>query len=91
MLNITARFKIRYCTIQICCAEISRIQILIVVALLNVSINALLLSFASIASDVAFYFENTPSDVDLLTSVGFGLSLPVCIINTWLSDRFGLR
>ena len=69
----------------------SRWGVLLTVSLLNLSINTLLLSFSSVATAAAVYFGRSPSEVGLLTGVGFAVSMPVCLVSTWFSDKFGLR
>ena len=65
--------------------------VLATVALLNMSINALWISFSSIASSVAFYYNVNPSGVDLLSGIGFAVGIPVSIAMTYSVDRLGLR
>ena len=65
--------------------------VLATVALLNMSINALWISFSSIASSVAFYYQVDPSGVDLLSGIGFAVGIPVSIAMTYSVDRLGLR
>lgn len=65
--------------------------VLLTVASLNVSINSLLLSFSSVATSTAFYFEKTPTQVDSLTSVGFLTSVLVAVVATWLVEKLGLK
>lgn len=65
--------------------------VLATVAMLNVSLNILWISFSSVASSVAYYYQVAPSDVNLLSAIGFLVGLPVCLLSTWMVDRFGLR
>lgn len=65
--------------------------VLATVAMLNISINILWISFSSVASSVAYYYEVSPTNVDLLSAVGFLIGLPVCLISTWMVDKLGLR
>ena len=69
----------------------SRWAVLATVALLNLAINTLLLSFSSVSTAAAVYFGRDPEQMSLLTGVGFLVSTPICLVSTWFSDKFGLR
>ena len=69
----------------------SRWGVLATVFCLNLANNALWISFSSIATTAAEYYGNSVSDVDWLGTIGFIVGIPMCLISTWIVDRFGLR
>ena len=69
----------------------SRWGVLATVFCLNLANNALWISFSSIATTAAEYYEKSVDDVDWLGTIGFIVGIPMCLISTWIVDRFGLR
>ena len=69
----------------------SRWGVLWTVFLLNIANNALWISFSSVATTSASYYEKSIDDIDWLGSIGFIVGVPMCLISTWVVDRFGLR
>ena len=65
--------------------------VLATVAMLNMSINALWISYAPIATKTADYFEVTPSKVDILLSVGYLFGIPVGALSLWMVPKLGLK
>ena len=69
----------------------NRWWILWTVSIFNIANNSLWISFASVASHVADYYKKDTDSVDLLSSIGFAVGIPLCIAATWILDRKGLK
>ena len=65
--------------------------VLICVALLTIANNALWISFATVNSKAAKYFNKTSAEIDLLSTISFIVGIPFCLLSTWIVDRLGLR
>lgn len=59
--------------------------------MLNISNNALWISYSSVSDLTATYYEKEIGDVDLLSSIGFFVGIPFCLASTWIVDRLGLK
>ena len=58
---------------------------------MNISNNALWISYSAVADSTAKYYEKEIADVDLLSSIGFFVGIPFCLASTWIVDKLGLR
>ena len=65
--------------------------VLVCVVLLTIANNALWISFATVNSKAAEYFDKTSSEIDLLSTISFVVGIPFCLLSTWIVDRLGLR
>jgi hypothetical protein len=63
----------------------------VAVFFLNISNNALWISYSSVADLTARYYDKEISDVDLLSSIGFFVGIPFCLASTWIVDKRGLK
>ena len=69
-----------------------RWMVLLSVTLLNLSNNALWISYASVAPVSADYFDkDINTDIDLLSTISFYVGIPMCIISTYVVDAFGFK
>ena len=67
-------------------------MVLLSVTLLNLSNNALWISYASVAPVSADYFDkDINTDIDLLSTISFYVGIPMCIISTYVVDAFGFK
>ena len=69
----------------------ARWGVLLTVFCLNLANNALWISYSSVATISAEYYEKSIDDVDLLSSIGFFVGIPFCFASTFIVDRLGLR
>ena len=69
----------------------ARWGVLLTVVLLNISNNALWISFSSVTDVAAQYYGKEVDDIDWLGTIGFLMGMPVCLASTMIVDRFGLR
>lgn len=69
----------------------ARWGVLLTVFLLNISNNALWISFSAVTDKSANYYNKTLNDIDWLGSIGFFVGIPTCLASTWVTDYFGLR
>ena len=69
----------------------ARWGVLLTVFLLNISNNALWISFSAVADKSAEYYGKTLNDIDWLGTIGFLAGMPVCLASTWGVDKLGLR
>ena len=66
--------------------------VLLSVTLLNLSNNALWISYASVAPVSADYFDkDINTDIDLLSTISFYVGIPMCIISTYVVDALGFK
>ena len=69
-----------------------RWMVLLSVTLLNLSNNALWISYASVAPVSADYFDkDINTDIDLLSTISFYVGIPMCIISTYVVDALGFK
>ena len=67
-------------------------MVLLSVTLLNLSNNALWISYASVAPVSADYFDkDINTDIDLLSTISFYVGIPMCIISTYVVDALGFK
>ena len=67
-------------------------MVLLAVTMLNLSNNALWISYASVAPVSADYFDkDINTDIDLLSTISFYVGIPMCIISTYVVDAFGFK
>ena len=69
----------------------SRWGVLLTVFLLNISNNALWISYSSVSDKSASYYKKNLDEIDLLGTIGFIVGIPACLASTWIVDRFGLK
>lgn len=69
----------------------ARWSVLLAVVMLNIANNALWISYSSVATQSADYYEKEVSDIDWLGTIGFLVGIPFCLVSTWVVDRFGIR
>ncbi len=69
----------------------SRWVILLAVFCLNISNNAIWISYSAVSDKSAEYYNKTLSDIDWLGSIGFIVGIPMCLASTWIVDQMGLR
>ena len=60
--------------------------VLITVALLNISTNALWMSYPSVANVVSEYFNKSINAVDLLGTISLYVGIPCCLLVTFIYD-----
>ena len=65
--------------------------VLITVALLNLSTNALWMSYPAVANVSAEYFDKDFNSVDLFGTIGLYVGIPFCLISTFIYDFYGFR
>jgi TRAP-type mannitol/chloroaromatic compound transport system permease small subunit len=69
----------------------SRWLVLATVFLVTAANNILWISFATINTIAASYFNKSPTDVDLLTTISFIVGLPASLSTTYLIKKTGLK
>ncbi len=60
-------------------------------ALMTVANNILWISFASVNTQAADYYDKSGADIDLMTTISFIIGIPVCAASTWIVNNMGLR
>ena len=60
-------------------------------ALMTVANNILWISFASVNTQAADYYDKSGADIDLMTTISFMIGIPVCAASTWIVNNLGLR
>ena len=65
--------------------------VLVTVALLNLSTNALWMSYPAVANVSAEYFDKDLNSVDLFGTIGLYVGIPFCLISTFIYDFYGFR
>ena len=60
--------------------------VLSTVALLNISTNALWMSYPSVTNIVSEYFEKSINAVDLLGTISLYVGIPCCLLVTFIYD-----
>ena len=65
--------------------------VLLTVTLLNLSTNALWMSYPAVANVSAEYFDKDLNSVDLFGTVGLYVGIPFCLISTFIYDFYGFR
>ena len=60
--------------------------VLTTVALLNISTNALWMSYPSVANVVSEYFNKSINAVDLLGTISLYVGIPCCLLVTFIYD-----
>ncbi len=69
----------------------SRWLVLLAVYSITVSSNILWISFATVNTVAAGYFNKSPAAVDMLTTISFVIGMPMCILSTYLVKKWGLK
>ena len=69
----------------------TRWGVLLTVFLLNISNNALWISYSSVSDYSAQYYRKGLDEIDLLGTIGFIVGIPACLASTYIVDRFGLK
>jgi len=69
----------------------SRWLVLLTVTLLNLSNNALWISYSAVANVSADYFKLDFDHIDLLGTVSFFVGIPMCLVSTYVVDALGFR
>lgn len=65
--------------------------VLIALTLLNLSNNALWISYSAVADITAAYFETTADQVDWLGTISFLVGIPMCVASTYVVDTWGFK
>eukprot|EP00092_Neocalanus_flemingeri_P028874 GFUD01031352.1.p1 GENE.GFUD01031352.1~~GFUD01031352.1.p1 ORF type:complete len:468 (+),score=76.63 GFUD01031352.1:210-1613(+) len=65
--------------------------VLITVTLLNLSNNALWISYSAVANVATEYFEQNVNKIDLLATISFYVGIPMCLVSTFVVDALGFR
>ena len=65
--------------------------VLITVTLLNLSNNALWISYSAVANVATEYFGKTVNQIDLLATISFYVGIPMCLVSTFVVDALGFR
>ena len=60
--------------------------VLTTVALLNISTNALWMSYPSVANVISEYFNKSINAVDLLGTISLYVGIPCCLLVTFIYD-----
>ncbi|XP_023348071.1 major facilitator superfamily domain-containing protein 7-b [Eurytemora carolleeae] len=60
-------------------------------AMLNLSNNALWISYSAVADVTAEYFKITADEVDLLGTISFMVGIPMCLVAAYITNTFGLK
>ena len=70
----------------------SRWLVLLTVTMLNLSNNALWISYSAVANVSADYFQkDVNTDIDLLSTISFYVGIPMCLVSTYVVDALGFR
>ena len=69
----------------------SRWVVLLTVTLLNLSNNALWISYSSVVNVSAKYFDKSANEMDLLSTISFYVGIPMCLVSTYIVDALGFR
>ncbi len=69
----------------------SRWGILWSTALMSVANNILWISFASVNTQSADYYEKSGADIDFMTTISFIVGIPVCAATTYTVNKYGLK
>ena len=99
ILNLNFDFPLQSFTILVLQVVLVRYEVypirwmvLLSVTLLNLSNNALWISYASVAPVSADYFDkDINTDIDLLSTISFYVGIPMCIISTYVVDTLGFK
>lgn len=65
--------------------------VLTTVSLLNLSTNALWMSYPSVANVAAEYFDKSINAIDLLGTISLYVGIPCCLLATFIYDYVGFR
>ncbi len=65
--------------------------VLLSIASLNVTINAMQMSYSAIATVATGYFNKTTSEIDLLTGICLAIGVPLTLLSTYFVDRLKLK
>ena len=59
--------------------------------MLNLSNNALWISYSAVANVATEYFQKSVNEIDLLATISFYVGIPMCLVSTYVVDALGLR
>ena len=65
--------------------------VLLTVTLLNLSNNALWISYSAVANVATDYFGKSVNEIDLLATISFYVGIPMCLASTFVVDALGLK
>ena len=69
----------------------ARWGVLLTVFSLNIANNALWISYSSVSSISASYYNTSLDAIDWLGTIGFISGIPICLLSTWIVEHHGLR